>query len=169
MSEPYHKIGRKHPGIRLHDIIELPQVVGRRVDKPFEFIDHTADIGIIAYGADFRQAFANAAAGLFSLITELDDVNEGEQRTIELSAENEEILLVEWLNELIYIFDVEQLVFKRFEVDELAGNRLKARCFGEKIEPERHKLKMGVKAATYHMLKMSKDDEGYSVQVILDV
>ena len=150
--------------------MKLPQIrVVRRVEKAFEVIDHTADIGIAAYGADIKEVFANAAVGLFSLMAELDNIKEDVQRGLELSAEDEEILLVEWLNELIYIFDVEHIVFKRFEIDNLTENRLKARCFGEKIRPGQHKLKREIKAATYHMLRISKDNSGYKVQVIFDI
>ncbi len=139
------------------------------MDKPFEVIDHTADIGIVAYGADIKQVFANAALGLFHLMAELEDLKEDIQRDLSLSAEDVEILLVEWLNELIYIFDVEHIIFKRFEIDELTGNQIKARCFGEKIRPSEHKLKREIKAATYHMLRISKEDGGYKVQVIFDI
>ncbi len=131
-------------------------------------MDHTADVGIIAYGADMKQAFANAAKGLFSLITELDDVKEVLHRDAELSATDEESLLVEWLNELIYQFDTEGIVFKRFDIIELENTRLKARGYGERVDRSRHRLKTGVKAATYHMLKVKKDD-GCRVQVLFDI
>jgi SHS2 domain-containing protein len=97
------------------------------MEKDFEIVDHTADVGIIAYGADISQAFANAARALFSLITELDDVAEFLHRDIELTAPDEESLLVKWLNELIYLFDTENIVFKRFDVTKLNNSQLKAR------------------------------------------
>ena len=139
------------------------------MDKGFEIIDHTADIGVIAYGADFKQVFANAASGLFSLIADLDDVKEDTQREIELSTEDEDFLLVEWLNELIYIFDVEHIIFSRFEIDDLTSNKIKARCFGEELKHGKYTLKREIKAATYHMMRIHKDNSGYSVQVIFDV
>ena len=116
--------------------------------KEFEFINHTADVGIIAYGADMSEAFANAAKALFSLITDLDDVVEGLHRDIELTAPDQESLLVEWLNELIYLFDAEQIIFKRFDITELNNRHLKARSYGHKVDSSKHKLKTGVKAAT---------------------
>ena len=138
------------------------------MEKDFEIIDHTADVGIIAYGADMSQAFANAAKALFSLITELDDVGEVLHRDIELTATDEESLLVEWLNELIYQFDTECIIFKRFDIIQLDNTQLKARSYGEKVDSSRHKLKTGVKAATYHMLKVDKGD-GCKVQVLFDI
>ena len=153
-----------------HDIMKpTPGRVVRTVKKPFEVIDHTADIGIVAYGTDIKQVFANAALGLFNLMADLDDFKEDVRREVELSAEDVEILLVEWLNELIYIFDVEHIIFKRFEIEELTSTQIKARCFGEKIKPRKHKLKREIKAATYHMLRISKEDGSYKVQVIFDI
>jgi len=139
------------------------------VEGSFETIDHGADIGIVAYGASIKETFANAALGLFSLITDLGDVEESLHRDLAVTAEDLESLLVGWLNELIYLFDVEYTLFKRFEVNDLTETRLRARCYGERAEPSRHKLKIGVKAATYHMLRIDKDDNGYKAQVIFDV
>ena len=153
-----------------HDIIKPTSGhVVRRVEKGFKVLDHTADIGIAVYGADIKEVFGNAALGLFSLMTELDDIKEDVQREVTLSAEDEEVLLIEWLNELIYISDVEHIVFKRFEVDELVGNRIRARCFGQEIKPGQHKLEREIKAATYHMLRISKSNGGYEVTVIFDI
>lgn len=136
--------------------------------KEFDILDHTADVGIIAYGASLNQAFANAARGLFSLITDLDDVEEALSRDIEVTAPDQESLLVAWLNELIYRFDVENILFNRFDIAQLDSTRLKARTYGEKVDSSRHKLKTGVKATTYHMLKVEKTN-GYQVQVLFDI
>ncbi len=136
--------------------------------KDFEIVDHTADVGIIAYGTDISQAFANAARALFSLITELDNVEEFLHRDIELTAPDEESLLVEWLNELIYLFDTENIVFRRFDVTKLNNTQLKARSYGEKVDSSKHRLKTGVKAATYHMLKVDKGND-CRVQVLFDI
>jgi len=138
------------------------------MEKEFEIIDHTADVGIIAYGANISQAFANAARALFSLVTELDDVDEVLHKDIELTAPDQESLLVEWLNELIYLFDAESIIFKRFDITQLNNTQLKSRIYGEKVDSSKHKLKTGVKAATYHMLKIDRDN-GCKIQVLFDI
>ena len=135
--------------------------------RRFQLIEHTADIGLTAYGRSLAEAFANAAYGLFSIIAELKTVKEIESRHLELNEDDAEALLFEWLNRLIYLFDVEMLLFKRFEIKDFDGRGFKAICYGEKYDPSRHQLKMGVKAATYHMLKV--DRERNQVQVIFDV
>jgi len=137
-------------------------------EKEFEIIDHTADVGIIAYGASMNETFANAAKALFSLISELDDVEEVVHRDIELNAPDQESLLVEWLNELIYLFDAENIIFKRFDVTQLSQTHLKARSYGHRVDSSKHKLKTGVKAATYHMVKIEKSN-GSKVQVLFDI
>ena len=139
------------------------------MEKAFEIIDHTADVGIIAYGVDIKQLFSNAALALFSLITEPESITEKLHRGLEISSEDRDNLLVEWLNELIYLFDAEHVLFNRFDIASLSNKRLKATCYGEKIDPLRHRIKIGVKAATYHMLKVDKDSNGYKAQIIFDI
>jgi SHS2 domain-containing protein len=134
----------------------------------FELIDHTADVGIIAYGSDLQEAFANSAYGMFSLMADLDGVKEKVSRKVHVEATDQEALLVSWLNELLYLFDVEHVIFKRFDITALSQNRLQAKVYGEKIDKSRHQLKTGVKAATYHMLKIEKN-KGVRVQFILDI
>jgi SHS2 domain-containing protein len=139
------------------------------VAKLFEIIDHTADIGITAYGADIKELFTNAALGLFSLMADLDGLDENIKREVGMSAEDIEVLLVEWLNELIYVSEVEHVIFKRFEINELNSNSIKATCFGEKLKSGQRRLKREIKAATYHMLKIDKDAKGYKTQIIFDI
>jgi SHS2 domain-containing protein len=135
--------------------------------KRFKLIEHTADVGLIAYGNTLAEAFGNAAYGMFTIIAELGTVKETESRQLEVSDNDLEGLLFEWLNRLIYFFDVEMLLFKRFNISDLAENRLKAICYGEKYDPSRHHLKIGVKSATYHMLKVDRGKN--EVQVIFDI
>jgi len=135
----------------------------------FEVIEHTADVGIAAYGADLKEAFANAAYGLFSLMTDIDSVGDNVRRDVEVTADNREELLVAWLNELIYFFEVEGVLFSRFDIAELGEMKLKAACCGEHIDPRRHRIKMGVKAVTYHMTQVEEGDDGCRVQVLFDI
>ena len=134
--------------------------------QKFRLIEHTADIGLTAYGKTLDEAFANAAYGMFSIMADLRSVAEKESRNVELKQAEMETLLFDWLNSLLYFFDVEALLFKRFDV-RLFDNSLEAVCYGEKYDPSRHHLKLGVKSATYHML--SVDREKSQVRVIFDV
>ena len=135
--------------------------------KRYQLIEHTADVGLVAYGRTLAEAFGNAAYGMFSIMAELRRVREVESRQLEISEKNREDLLFEWLNSLIYFFDVEMLLLKRFDIKDFGGCKLKAICYGEKYDPSRHRLKIGVKSATYYMLKI--DGEKNKVRVIFDV
>ena len=137
--------------------------------RTFKIIDHTADVGIIAYGTDVEQLFCNAALALFSLITELESIQEKSHLNLRVSSDERDSLLVEWLNELIYFFDAKHMLFNRFDIESLTQNELKATCHGEAFDPMKHKIKRGVKAATYHMLRLDKNNDGYEAQIILDI
>ncbi|OGO44653.1 MAG: hypothetical protein A2Z05_04625 [Chloroflexi bacterium RBG_16_60_22] len=137
------------------------------VKKRFELIEHTADTGLVAYGDTLAEAFGNAAYGMFSIIAGLDGVGEAESRRVEVTADDIEGLLFEWLNSLLYYFDVEMLIFRRFDIMEFGDTRLAAACYGEKYDPSRHRLKTGVKSATYHTLEV--DRQKNRVRVIFDI
>ena len=138
-------------------------------NRSFEVIDHTADIGIIVYGANIAHLFSNAASALFSLIAEPESITERLHRYTKVTAENSENLLVAWLNELIYLFDAEHLLFNRFQINNLNNNQLMAICYGETINPQKHRLKKYIKAATYHKLQIKGCSSGYKVQIIFDM
>ena len=135
--------------------------------KRFKLIEHTADTGLVAYGNSLAEAFSNAGYGLFSIITNINRVRQVESQLIEVSAEDAESLLFEWLNNLIYLFDVQYFLCKRFEITKFTEYNLKATCWGEKYDPSRHQLKREVKSATYHMLKTDRQQK--KVEVIFDI
>ena len=139
------------------------------MEKAFEIVDHTADVGIIAYGTNIEELFCNAALALFSLITEPGSIQEKSHLNLRVSSDERDSLLVEWLNELIYFFDAKHILFYRFDIESLTRNDLKATCHGVDFDPMRHKIKRGVKAATYHMLRLDKNNDGYVAQIILDI
>jgi SHS2 domain-containing protein len=138
------------------------------MDKKFEILDHTADTGIIAYGDDLKEAFENAALGMFSLITDLTSIENDQTRKIDINSPDRDGLLVSWLNELIYLFDVENIIFSKFDIIHLDENALSAIVYGEKVDLSRHEIRTGIKAATYHMLKIDKNSL-FRVQVIFDI
>lgn len=137
--------------------------------KSFEVIEHTADTGIRAFGKDVKEAFENAALGMFSLVADLDKVEEREEHEVEVQADNREDLLVEWLNELLYLLEVKRLLLRSFKVMEIDDHHLKAKVFGEEIDEKKHELGVDIKAVTYHMLKVGKTDDTWEAQVIFDV
>lgn len=137
--------------------------------KAFELIEHTADIGIRAFGSSEKGVFQNAATGMFSLICDPATVAETEEFEIEVEAEDRETLLVEWLNELLYIYDSRRVLLRRFEVIELEETRLRGVAYGEPLDLDRHSLAADIKAVTYYMLKVEETPDGWVAEVIFDV
>ena len=137
--------------------------------KRYRLIDHTADMGIIAYGRDEKELFANIAFALFDNIADLKTVQESEAVGIEVKGMGWEELLLNWLRELLYLQQVKDYIFKRFELKELRENYLVGEANGEKFNPQRHRMKLEVKAATYHQLQVRKNENGWQAQVIFDV
>jgi SHS2 domain-containing protein len=139
------------------------------MENKFEILEHTADIGLRAFGSDMVEAFVNAARGMVSLIVDPETIREVLFRELEVKAPDKEVLLVEWLNELLFYFDTEYLLFKRFEIIRLSETEIRARCYGEKVVKTRHILKMGIKSTTYHLVQVEKKYDGYQVQVLFDI
>ena len=138
------------------------------INQPFEVIEHTADIGIIARGDDLPTLFSHAAAGMLSLLIEVDTLQPDITKEIRLEAGDMETLLVQWLNELLYIIYTEKLVLYKFDIliDE---RRLTARCLGQEVDLKSHIFKREIKAATYHDLGIVERDGEYSARIIFDI
>ncbi len=141
------------------------------IEKHFDYIEHTADTGIISYGANLADVFAHAAEGMFTLVCDLDSVRRSSAKKVRACShdKNYETLLVEWLNELLYLHEVEHMLFARFEITNLAPDEVVATCYGEHIDLDRHSIKTEIKAATYHMLNISDRDGVYQAQIIFDL
>jgi SHS2 domain-containing protein len=137
--------------------------------RRYELLDHTADIGIVAFGGDLPEAFGNAAYAMFDILTDTDKIRDMDRFDLRVSASNIEELLVTWLDELLYRYETERLICKRFVIDDMDDVSLRATVFGEKLDPTRHEVKLEIKSVTYHQLKVEKTDDGWRAQVIFDV
>ncbi|MBW1740847.1 MAG: archease [Deltaproteobacteria bacterium] len=142
---------------------------GVAVPKKYEFIEHTADLGFMAYGASIEELFAHAAEAFFEAIVGLESVEERIERAIEVEAYAVDNLMVSWLGELLYLYDTERLVFKRFQIKWIEDNHLQASVYGEVLDPARHEIKTGIKAVTYHQLYVKERKGGWEARVIFDI
>lgn len=140
-------------------------------NKKFEFFDVTADAGFKSYGSTLEEAFENAALATFEVMTDTDSVKPKIKKEIEVKSEDEYALLYDWLSEFLVILDSEFLVFSKFDVKiEKKGEEyiLKGTAWGEEFDPKKHESRAEVKAVTYHLMSIKKNN-GYLVQVILDI
>jgi SHS2 domain-containing protein len=136
--------------------------------KGFETFEHKADMGIRGYGATLEEAFANGAKALFAVMIDIRSVNPKDAHEVKCSADDLETLFVEWLNRLLSIADSEGVVFSQFEL-EIRGNMVDGKALGERLDRERHRPMVEVKAATYHMLKVGESEGGFFAQCVVDV
>lgn len=134
--------------------------------KRFEELDHTADCGIRAYGATLDELFANVAAGMFSLITDLEMVKPVGEYEVRVRSKDLKALLFDFLSELLFVHETQRLLLSEFnvKVEKLAVD---ARVRGEPIDRTRHPLHLNLKAVTYH--EMIVDLDGGVAQVIFDI
>ena len=135
----------------------------------YEVIDHTADIGIIVRSETRQELFQKAALAAFDIMGDLEQVKARETIDVEVHGEDDEELMVNWLNELIFLFDAKGWLFSQFEIKRLNDRILKATCSGEKFKPQIHHVKTELKAATYHNILISEDRIGWSLSIIFDV
>ena len=135
--------------------------------KQYELIEHTADVGVKAYGKTVAEAFEHVAEAMFDIITDESTIDSIGEYDIQLEAPDLEQLLVDWLSKLLFLNDAENLVFGKFQVT-IDANRLSARVFGEKYNKKKHKMGVEIKAVTYHILQVNKKDPIF-VQVLFDI
>jgi SHS2 domain-containing protein len=135
----------------------------------FEIFEHTADIGIRVRAASLEELFADAARGLFSVIAaNLDAVQPLQAIAFTIAGERYDELLLDWLDELLFTFDTERLLFRDVDV-QFGPAGITATARGEPIDRARHELNMEVKAITYHGLKVERDGDGWLAEVIVDI
>jgi SHS2 domain-containing protein len=134
----------------------------------WEHFSHQADIGIKATADSISKAFEDAALALTAIVTELKKVDVAECVEIECSAEDDELLLVNWLSSIIYEMDVRKMLFSRFEV-QIENLTIHAKIWGEKINQIKHSPAVEPKAVTYNQLSVKEENGKWNVQCVIDV
>jgi SHS2 domain-containing protein len=137
--------------------------------RAYEVFDHTADVGIHAYGRTLPELFIHAAQGMESLMVAPEQVQESVSREIAVEGHDIVSLLIAWLNELIFLFDTEYLLFRTFEIDAFTETSLKGRASGEPYDAQRHELSSAIKAVTWHEAAVEPGDDGYKARIIFDI
>jgi len=136
--------------------------------KNIEQIDISGDVGLRIYGESLEELFENAAVGMVDLMTNPDKIRETEKREISLKVETYESTLVQWLNELVFLFDAYGFAGKVFRIS-IQGDTFMAKVSGGIFDPERDGQKLLIKAATYHNLSLVKIDSHWEATVIFDI
>ncbi len=149
---------------------------------PFSYFDHTGDIGVRLSGRTLDALFRDAAVSFTESVAESARVQPRESIPVALEAPGVDLLLVDWLSEILYHFDVRQVLVADADVHitEFSGPelkpgahpsvwRLQATLRGEVFDPARHPIKVLIKAVTYHALEVREDEHGWHATVVFDI
>lgn len=169
------------------------------MSRPYEVLEHTADVGLRARGRTLEEVFTNMALGMLALVVaEPGRISGREQRRVAAGAEDLEGLLVAWLSEFVYLVDAEGFLVARIEGARITGRAaaidetgatdrtgggdaesamwtVSAVVHGERIDPTRHQMELEIKGVSYHLVKVGRSDVagepggGWVAQAIFDV
>lgn len=142
------------------------------MDKIYELIDHTADLSIKVYGKDLEELLKNCSAAMMDVICDLNTIELKNQYSVSSSGNSEEELLVNLLQELLYLHEVKKLLFCKFEFkinDNIKNREVEGNVWGEEIDFSRHDLLNDIKAVTYSDLKVEHENGKLSVKITFDI
>ncbi len=150
-------------------VMEAPVPADSRSARGHRTFDHTADIGVEAWSRTFEEALAEVGLGLQAVIVHAGSVRPAHSRKFTVEATDEASLVVAWLSELLFAFEVDGWLSTSIDVSLTGASSLVATCVGESFDEARHETGVGVKAVSYHQLSVQHDDSGVHLRVILDV
>lgn len=138
--------------------------------KPFEYIEHTADAGMLVRGDSLHSLFTNAAQGLFEMIAVTETIDEVTAIGVQVESESVDMLLVAWLDELVFKHETEDMFFKSVAIESICSTELIAKVYGEPTDFDKHIVYTEIKAVTYHQLYVIQNIDGdWEAQVIFDL
>ena len=137
--------------------------------KPYHTFDHTADLGLVIRGASEEDLFANAANAVFDIITDLGRVEARETRRIVVEGDSREDLLINFLREVLYLYNGERWLLKEIHIIKIDEKALEAEVRGEPFDGRKHEICKEIKAVTYHQAQIRKTPDGWTARVIFDV
>ncbi len=135
----------------------------------YRLLEHTGDIGITVWAGSLKGLFQEAARALFDIITDRKKVAARLKREVSVLGSGKEELMVAWLNELLYLHEVEELLFRDFTLSKIEQGSLKGVARGEKFQENHHLIKTAVKAVTYHQLEIKQLDGRWQARIIFDI
>src|SRR5438105_3311423 len=135
----------------------------------YDYFDVEADVGVRAWGPDHAEAFAQAALGVLALGVVPSDVQPRETRDVRAQGASLEELLVAWINECVYVHEIEGFAVHRVSMSRLTGDVAHGILHGEELDPRRHRLGTVVKGITHHRVSVAIAATGCEVRVIVDV
>ena len=135
----------------------------------YKLINHTADLGIHVFGTDPVELFANAAFATFDMLTEIDSLKSLKTTNLRVTGDDWSDLMVNWLRELLYLWNGKELLVKKAQILALSEKELSANVELDPFDPDRHEIKIEIKAVTYHQIQVSEGPKGWEAKIIFDI
>lgn len=136
--------------------------------KHYRLVDHTADYAIEVTGDDLKSLFLNCAYALFDILYETGNAKSQKSYKIRAKGSSKEELLINFLRELFFKFEINSVIFKEIHIGDLTKDEVVAEAFGEEFDEGRHKLRTEIKAVTYHNVKIEKKGDKLKVIIVFD-
>jgi SHS2 domain-containing protein len=138
----------------------------------FRFLEHISDVYVEASGSSLEEAFVQGAYAIFETMTDIKALEARESREIKIEAEDLQALLFEWIDQFLYLFDTERLMFSKFKIkiEKIAsGYRLEGMCWGEKFDSEKHPARTEIKAPTYSLMEIIQKPSKITLRFVMDI
>lgn len=136
--------------------------------KYYEVFPHTADLGFKVFGKTKEQLFENSCKALFDILVDIKSISESLEKEVNIKADNIEDLLFNTLDEFLFIFNVEKIIFKDFLVKFVSDGEVDIKAKGERLSIK-HYIKREIKAITYHDFRVYKGRNNWYANVVIDI
>jgi len=137
--------------------------------KHYELLEHTADLGIKVWGTDLNELFIHSAKAMYELIASPKNIKPEELFEVKIEAQDRDQLLRDWLSELLYYFNVKNILLCSFSITDIEDTSIVSTVKGEKIDPKRHDLMREIKAVTFHSLNIEEEYNKLATDIIFDI
>ena len=138
-------------------------------EKKYRLTTRQSELAVKVMGGSQADLFANSAFALFDVMSDMAKIEVKERLPLEVEGTDRDDLLVNWMRELLYLYQGSGYLLKEFVIREVKDTSLKAEVCGEKIDPDRHEIKQEIAAVAYHQSRMTKTGNQWTAQLIFEV
>src|ERR671923_170033 len=137
--------------------------------RRYRITPRQSELAVKVVGSSQADLFANSAFALFDVMTEIDKIEIKDRLPLEVEGADRDDLMVNWMRELLYLYQGSGYLLKEFQIREVKDTLVKAEVAGEKIDPDRHEIKREIAAVAYHQSRMTKTGNQWTAQLIFEV
>jgi SHS2 domain-containing protein len=137
--------------------------------KKYRVTTRQSELAVKVMGDSQADLFANSALALFDVMTDIEKVETKERLPLEVEGTDRDDLMVNWMRELLYLYQTSGFLLKEFQIREVTDTLVKAEVCGEKIDPDRHDIKKEIAAVAYNQSRMHKTGDQWTAQLIFEL